>query len=229
MQEVKQTQIPSFPSSDAITKEQRRDEAMLRLASAMLTQAGLEPHTWGQEQGSKTVDELVEEITSGEIRLQLMRTTAVVRIDVRYRSESGEELQLYEHSQDYFANPMPVGLRAEVGDWEIIYTRDRCTPDNKWAIWEKVKPGESYDDAAARALTQEELPLVGSLSFTNRSEFEYVEPPIDYPGLETYLKGVSFTVYLTPEQFSSIEDGHTELQERKQSHFKWRPVIEERS
>jgi hypothetical protein len=217
--------VGSFPSQSAGSAEVRLEEAMLRITQAMLTQAGIDPQEWGQASGSKTLRDLADELEAGEIRLQLLRTTSVVRIDVRYHdAEQGIEYQLYEHSQEYFQNEMPAPLRRECGDWEVLYTRERSTDANEWAIWEKQKPGETYEESALRALTVEELQLAGEVTLLNRDEFEYVEPPIDYPGLETYLRGASFTVHLTSEQFNTMQEGHTEVQDRKQTHFRWKKV-----
>ncbi|MCB0331344.1 MAG: hypothetical protein KDD70_16855, partial [Bdellovibrionales bacterium] len=90
--------------------------------------------------------------------------------------------------------------------------------------WEKQKPGESFKQSALRALAEEELQLTGEITMLDQGQFEYVEPPIDYPGLETYLRGASFVVYLSKEQFEALRAGHTEVQERKQNHFKWREL-----
>ena len=225
MNQIEGQTSSSFPSEEATTKDARLREAMFRITQTMLTQAGIDPVDWGQASGSKTLVDLADELEAGEIRLQLMRTTSVVRVDVRFIDDStGLGYQLYEHSQEYFRHELSETDRMMREDWEIAYTRDRCTPDNQWAIWEKQKPGESYEESALRALTVEELKLAGEVALGQADEFNYVEEPIDYPGLETYLRGASFTVYLSAEQFDQMKEGHTEVQPRKQTHFKWRIV-----
>lgn len=209
------------PQDPLIEKKLSSDDLQTLLSSA-----GIDTTSWGKESASKSIADLLSEIESGEISLELIRVTSVVRIDVRYVDRQSETTyQLYEDRQEHFKNEMPVKLREELNDWEIEYSRNRCSDDNQWAIWEKQKPGESYTESALRAIKQEELKLQGDIKLVSEGDFEYIEPPIDYPGLKTDLKGSSFTLFLTPQQYDSMQEGYTEVQDKKQSVFMWKKII----
>ena len=216
------------PSTTTNNSNKPKDQALSELGLAVLNAAGIDTSNWGQGM-ARSVQDFCDELNKREISLQVVRTTPVVRIDVIYIKEDGKCLVLYESSQEFFVREMPPEERRQSNDWEIERSRSRDTKENKWAIWEKLimlPEGrlETPEEAATRALCGEELPFTAPIAdqLSAPIPFEELEPPMDYPGLSTLLTGTTYQIVLTPQQYELIKDGHTEVQDRKQTHFRWR-------
>lgn len=154
---------------------------------------------WGTGE-SKTLVHLLAEITSGEAILEdkhnrVLRIVTGVGVNVLF-----QHLKLVEEKQIFSdGRERRRGLSTSVG--------------------EKMKAGESPDEAAIRTL-KEELGIVGvAISNTGVENREPV-PSTSYPGLWT-----KNTVYIYGARLSSHQfrhEGYIEVQSDKTSYFVWR-------
>ena len=164
--------------------------------------------TWGQG-GSKSIEHLLDEINSGESKLEenengLLRSVTGIAVNVFYEFDDGI-LKLVEEKQVFHDG------RSRVREL-----------DN--SVGEKVRPGESPIIAAKRALA-EELEIVEKLEFINY-RFEEMAPikslKGSYPGLNTKRRFHFFDVYLTESCFQ--KEGYVEIQSDKKTFFVWRRI-----
>ena len=129
-----------------------------------LTAKGIDTTIWGQLEGTKAVLHLWDEIVAGETVLQdepPLRIVDAVEIIIRQG-----ELILVEVAQEM------------VGGW----TRPRHYPPS-----EKIKRGETYQQAAIRGL-YEELnihPMAITLQTETHHQYQHQIPSMSYPGLDT--------------------------------------------
>lgn len=157
----------------------------------------------------KSLEDLVAEIDNGECRLsidahsgRLFRAGAVVRLDVRYVTEDGVHLQLYEAEQRFSDG------------------RCRRRPTG-FAVWEKLRIGEDPDIGMTRAL-REELKLHGEFQAIPGERSQIRRAPDDYPSIHSLFTTFDFTVNLSHQHF--VAGGYQEHQRDKTTIFLWRPA-----
>lgn len=165
---------------------------------------GIPLEEWGKGE-SKTIDHLHTELQSGESRLSedsrgnLMRTEVGVGINVLHK-DGGQLLELYEIKQVFTGN------------------RERQRNLNT-SVGEKIKPGESPDEAAERTL-REELGIIGVALLNCRLEDRYLVASKSFPGLVTKRNVNVYDAYVAGKNFSA--DGYIERQVDKITYFGWR-------
>jgi FMN phosphatase YigB (HAD superfamily) len=177
---------------------------------ALLSSHGVDTSQWGAG-SNKTLNQLWEEIESGETELvaskqALIRKVKVVSIDVRFMDDSTGSLKksrLFETKQEF--------------------SDGRQRERNRWGVREKMKPGEEVLDAVRRAL-QEELGIELSEDVAGRlitvGQTIVVKESRSYSGLQSQFEIHQFVIHLNSEEFS--HEGYVERQEDKSTFFEWR-------
>lgn len=171
---------------------------------------GIPIDSWGTGK-SKTLAHLSSEIENGESILlasneKLIRREEGVAVNIFYHSNNGVELKLFEEEQTFRDN------------------RKR-TRDFPFSLGEKMKTGESPQEAIIRAL-QEELGIDNPNSLVENVEFELQHndpvPSTTYPGLFTE-RIIHVTYMELPGEYYKPE-GYVEKQPDKTTIFKWHEV-----
>lgn len=168
-----------------------------------LQQHKISVRDWGKGE-SKTLDDLWQELDHGESRLEesgdrVVRFVTGVGIDVYYVS-FGIRLKLFEEKQVFTdGRPRERKLSTSVG--------------------EKMRPRETAQEAAARALLKE-LSITGVAIMAIGVEDRHIVRSDSFPGLWTKNTVNLFECWLPPELFNS--KGYIEVQDGKTSYFKWR-------
>jgi hypothetical protein len=153
---------------------------------------------WGTGD-SKTVDHLLNEINTGESILNgIIRFEKGVNIDVYYRQKE-TIWKLIEEKQ--------------------VFTDGRVKRRNlSTSIGEKMKPGESPLETAARGM-REELGIIGVAFASLRFEDQPLVPSTSFPGLFTKRNVFFFETTLSAEQYNP--EGYREIQADKTNYFIW--------
>lgn len=203
---------PVSPASASFDRAQLADCDMPRAPQAILSflsQHGVTPSGWGSG-ASKPVDDLLDELVSGESRLvlyagQLMRAVELVKIAVT--AERGDRLYRLVEDRQVFSSEDRVRRRPTA-----------------WAVWEKLSPGEVPHDGAKRGL-QEELQLSAVAALDPGEVGVTFEPAQDYPGLPTIAFAHAFEFRLPPGLFRP--SGFAEVGRSKTTYFHWIEVAKE--
>lgn len=169
-----------------------------------LKSEGLPVDEWGQDE-AKTVGHLFNELAGNECILVrtpegLVRKVVTVNVRVYYNSPDGKRLYLKEIEQ--------------------IFTdgRKRSRSWFTWSISEKLNPGETPQNAVARAF-KEELKI--STSVKTRSaevEINRLTSP-SFPGLSSEYVSNFFNAELNDAQFDP--SGYVEVQPDKRTIWRW--------
>lgn len=170
-----------------------------------LRAAGFDTTEWG-DGATKRVDDLWEELESGETELslvdgELVRKTYVAGVDV-YAESGGQWYRLVEEKQ-VFANG--AERRRELAS----------------SIAEKMRPQESIEEAAHRAL-QEELGVTGPVSVSSTGEDVIQKASQSFGGMQTKLHRRTASVQISEQDFRP--EGYVERQPDKSIYFVWQPV-----
>ncbi|MDE2001428.1 MAG: NUDIX domain-containing protein [Patescibacteria group bacterium] len=166
--------------------------------------------TWGTG-GAKTLKHLLHELESGEAVLKvqrgiLTRIAEGATLKVFYRS--GSDLYCLREDRQVFVDGR-VKQRTLMGDM---------------SIGEKMRPGETAEAAAIRAL-EEELGITERLPLIARPDLvKGPSPSISFPGIMTIYLMHAFEVYL-PDRWYKPE-GYVEHQEDKTNYFLWEKVAQ---
>jgi hypothetical protein len=184
-----------------------RRQALEGKISELLREFKISTSLWGTGP-HKTFRALVDEIERGEAALdmfdgKLYRFASVVRVDVRYTCPNeGTSLQLYEAEQRF--------------------SNGRCrTRGGDFAVWEKLKVGETPESGVSRAL-HEELGIRGPIFVVPGESVTMHRPPLDFPGIPCRLTAHDYTASMRPQQFNPA--GYEEHQSDKVTYFRWRPA-----
>lgn len=159
---------------------------------------------WGTGEAN-TVEDLLEQIQSGEVELveteygELIRRSSAAGVIVLYRDSEGKLFRLNE-SQTF-------------NDGR---TRTRNFPGS---VGEKMRQGESPEAAALRAL-EEELGITG-LAIRPYKRFERDRGSQSFPGLRSQGITWLYTVTLPDELYRPY---YEEVQPTKVCRFDWAPV-----
>lgn len=170
-----------------------------------LGQCGIDIHSWGNH-NSKSLHNLWQELQAGEVQLvenPPLRLVEVVQIIIRR-----DDAVLVEAEQEFFN-----GQR-----------RYRNQPPS-----EKIKPGETVQDAASRCLQEElDLPTAAfSLRLETHRQFQTNTNSISYPGLpsrynfhviEAAVSGLPTEDFWRENQSDGIIDPV------KRHRWEWRPA-----
>ena len=171
---------------------------------AILLQHDISFQKWGTGK-AKTVDDLLEEINSGEAEVKsregkLLRTTKVVSITVTYW-DGNNDLILVEDRQVFSdGRERKRVLDASLG--------------------EKMFVNEVPEEAARRAL-KEELCIIDVEVVSIGTKFRGPEMSLSYPGLETLYELVQFSAKLPTSLFRP--EGYMEDDGKKKTYFVWQP------
>ncbi|HEU5142586.1 MAG TPA: NUDIX domain-containing protein [Solirubrobacterales bacterium] len=171
----------------------------------LLRRFGIEYRRWG-EGTSKAVNCLARELESGECSLvsnegALLRVIHVVGVDVYFTDAEEGTLKLVETEQRFRGGrSRSRQLRTSLG--------------------EKQLPGESPEEAAKRAITEElGLPAEDLILHPTGGE-THTSASDSYPGLRSQRHLVYFECDLPRSLFES--NGYTERQPDKVTRFDWR-------
>ena len=159
--------------------------------------------TWGQLEGTKTIRHLWEEIVAGETVLQddpPLRIVDAVEIIIR----QGERV-LYEVAQEM------EGGRS----------RPRQYPPS-----EKIKRGETAQQAAVRGLHEEMGVVAAAITFVANSYHQRQRqiPSVSYPGLNTLYQLHSLEVHVTGlpcDNFTTHETAGNHHDPVTRHHWAW--------
>ncbi len=164
--------------------------------------------TWTGENGTKTLEDLLSEIESGESRLEitttgeLKRIVRVVAVDIIGVNANGRRYRLEDDRQ--------------------VFKKDghiKRRPHLHGAVAEKIKGRESIAQATLRGIQEE-------LGITTRERVEPGEVIVEtrhtatYPGLESQYE--IYKVRVQIERFNP--NGYKEEQEAKTTYFVWKPL-----
>lgn len=163
----------------------------------------IDTRLWGYLEGTKTVLHLWEEIVAGETILQdepPLRIVDAVEIIIR----QGDRV-LYEVAQE-----------MEGGS-----SRPRCYPPS-----EKIKRGESYQEAAMRGLFEELnlLPTAITLHLETYQQRQRQIPSVSYPGLNTLYQLHSLEAHvigLPTDNFTTSEAAGNSHDPVTRHHWAW--------
>lgn len=175
----------------------------IEILNSYLRARGIDTASWGTGE-SKTLGHLFEEVCSGESELvetkdrKLLRLVRGVGINVFCQTRTGI-LKLLEEKQ-VFADGR-------------IRIRNLST-----SIGEKLKPGESPEEGALRAL-KEELKIYTEYSFSNFEERNWEVKSTSFPGLRTKNNFYITNLFLKNKDFH--KKGYVERQEDKTSYYTW--------
>ncbi|KKR78107.1 MAG: hypothetical protein UU23_C0003G0005 [Candidatus Curtissbacteria bacterium GW2011_GWA1_40_9] len=167
-----------------------------------LRKHGIDFDKWGHG-AQKTYAHLLEEIKSGETLLEskddaLLRKFKVVGVDVTYTDNNGKSYRLREDRQVFNDGRE---RRRNLGT----------------SIAEKLKPDESADTAAHRALDEELGITVENIN--KRGEYHVRQPSESYSGLVSDYNAFIYEVKIDNDQFKP--EGYIEVQQDKTSYFVW--------
>lgn len=179
-----------------------------------LKSKGIPIEKWGVGE-SKTLENLLHELESGDSRLEedpdlgVLRVEAGVGINV-YFNEGKNSLVLVEDRQVF-------------KDGRI---RRRNLPTS---IGEKMRPGESPLEAVSRAFSEELNIVAIGVIFSIGEEDRQPVSSVSFPGLWTKRKIHVFDTTMPPEYFKP--EGYVEEQEDKTNYYEWRvvPVCSQKS
>jgi hypothetical protein len=176
------------------------------IVEAKLLKFGIPIEKWGIG-AAKTIDHLVTEVLEGEIDLVedeeggLLRKIEPMGVNVYYHDESGD----YRLFEDY----------AVFKDGRV---RRRQL---ETSIGEKMKPGETTKQAAARAIA-EELSIPDGVIFENWKDKEDIRESNSYPGLMSKYNIHEVDAEIPKEHFKS--EGYIERQKDKDIFYKWKKI-----
>lgn len=164
---------------------------------------GIDLSLWGKGK-AKTVDHLLEEVTSGEAVLEerdgkLIRKTMVCKAEVFHTDAQGVRWHLKEEKQVFKDG------------------RERVRTLNS-SVSEKIKANEDPSESIKRGIA-EELDLTGDFSVRSDGTAEEQDESPSYPGLKTVYVLYNFTVELRDDQFKPA--GYQEEQKDKTTYFVW--------
>jgi hypothetical protein len=150
---------------------------------------------------AKTLAHLLKEVNGGEVALEisdgrLLRKAIVITVEVWFG-----QFRLTEDRQ--------------------VFTDGRVRNRKLTALAEKATPGESYEDAARRGMT-EELGFAEVLSLEFLEEKVSVKESPSYPGLASEYTVVCFKAEISSEQYRP--EGYVENQPDKSTYFVWKNV-----
>ncbi len=166
--------------------------------------------TWTGEGGTKTLEDLLGEIESGESRLEttttgkLRRTVRVVAVNIVGKDKDGQRYRLEEDRQ-VFKEDGHVKRRRLHG-----------------AVAEKIKGGESAIQAARRGIREELRITTAEILGEENGVIKETGRTATYPGLETEYRIHVVHARIGPDNFNMR--GYVERQKRKTTHFKWVPL-----
>ena len=170
----------------------------------LLSSKNINFDVWGQGE-SKTLQHLLDELTSGESTLEIDGSDRVVRkvegsaINIYYSLYQGKTLILVEEKQ--------------------VFTGGRVRIRNiNTSIGEKMRPSESPMEAGIRAM-QEELKISDITLAPIGTEHRDLVASTSFPGLWTKNTIHVFETYLNSQQFRP--EGYMEIQEDKTTYFMW--------
>lgn len=185
-------------------RETMKHELLTRLQSHNVPLA-----EWGNGE-ARTLDDLMNEIASGEATLEemedgrLLRVVRGARVHVFYE-DAGGQYKLVEDRQEYIDGR----IRRRMADLDM-------------SIGEKMKPGEDAEAAARRSL-EEELGVRSGFNLTSRAKLsERISPSKAFPGLSTKYISHDFDVTLLQDQFRP--EGYVEVQPDKTTYFIWQKI-----
>ncbi|MCR4312430.1 MAG: NUDIX domain-containing protein, partial [Candidatus Uhrbacteria bacterium] len=197
--------------NDGMDAEQGNErQAKLGMLAARLQAHGVPLGRWGVGE-ARRLEDLLKELESGEATLEegpegrLLRTSHGARVTVYYTSDSGR-WKLVEDRQEYVGG----GVRKRTADLPM-------------SVGEKLKPGESADVAARRALS-EELGIEGEIPLQNIGEDKRHSPSKAFPGIDTCYVSSDYAVELPVEHYKP--EGYIERQPDKTTFFVWEKVAE---
>lgn len=188
-----------------MTKERGKTFRSLDELSGYLKMAGLPVEQYGQGK-AKTLEHLFKEIQGGGCILieegkDLIRKVRSANILIYYQDEGGGLFFLKELKQ--------------------VFKDGRERNRNfEWSVSEKLEPGESREEAALRAMS-EELGIFNSNPKFLRTENQDIESP-SYPGLATRYESNFFEIYLSHAQHNP--DGYQEKQPDKTTYWVWEQI-----
>lgn len=171
----------------------------------VLESYGVNTRTWDTPP-YKDVNRLYEEVEAGESRIvhlgsKLGRLVSVVNVDVRAKI-GRRSYQLFEDRQDFFRG----------GE-----TRSRSRGLN--CVSEKIKGGETPEEAARRGLLEElSVDYKGTLE-QGDVEVEHKESSYSYPGLMSIYEAHHFTARFGFDEWNP--EGYKEEQLDKTTYFVW--------
>ncbi len=174
----------------------------------LLSRYGIPFSEWGNHEGTKTLQDLANEVISGESELledgnALFRKTNVASIVLFHCDALGILWALKEDRQVF-----------HLGGKE----RRRGLP---MTVAEKLKPGETAQVAALRGM-REELRLNGLLSLHHVIDEVEMKLTPSWPGLVTAYVFHRFQGFIRPEDFAP--HGYVHEQPDKTSYFSWHKV-----
>ncbi len=157
---------------------------------------------------AKTLENLLEEVTTGETVLEeqggkLVRTISVLGVNVYYEAPDGKRYRLIEEKQVFNKGSRERARKLEV------------------SLGEKLLPGESPDEVAVSRAIREELKINDGYIITKDPSFEKKETRLSesYPGLESIYKVYRFVVQLADPAYNP--NGYKEEGSEKTTYFKW--------
>lgn len=178
--------------------------------TAKLKRNNIDISGWGKE-GTKSVDHLLKEISTGESRVTetggiirnraIRRSARVACVEVVHR-KNGEDLILHEDRQEF-------------GDGGI---RKRETGVS---VCEKIKRKEDPREAAYRGVA-EELGIRGPVYIDDQGVDSEEKDSLSYPGLTTSFCYHRFRVWIDKNQYR--EEGYQEVQKDKTTYFVWKKL-----
>lgn len=175
-----------------------------RALAVRLRAAGIPIETWGQGQ-AKTIDDLAEELRSGETRLtegsngEIIREVSVVFVDVFATDRDQQLWHLREERQ--------------------VFSDGRQRQRNLLAsLGEKMKPDEQVAEATQRAIA-EELGIDEPITSIYLGSERTVHASTSYPGLQSHFN-IHRTAVILPEHVYRSE-GYQERQSEKVTYFVW--------
>ena len=173
---------------------------------AQLQNNGIDLSKWGQK-GTKTVEQLFEEIEEGETEMtkdvdgKLLRKVLGVGADIFF-TDGDQTYKLKEEKQ--------------VFDDGSVRVRDFAR-----GVSEKMKFGEYSHDAMARGI-QEELGIMSNIYLEEIETIVETKDSPSYPGLMSHYIVDIFKVNLVPRQYKP--EGYIEKRDGITTYFIWTKV-----
>lgn len=186
---------------------ERQNQNPLSELEQKLLRYGVDISSWGKGQ-TKTLEDLLKEIKSGETTLEIDENGALVRrlvvdnINIFYIDPFGKRFHLKEKEQVFKDGRVRVRKLEE-------------------SIFEKIKSTEDPQLAAIRGL-EEELGVTGEINLEHKkTKSERIDSP-SYPTLQSEYLVHMFEVTLSDEQYKA--GGYVEEQPDKNTYFVWEEV-----
>ena len=174
----------------------------------MLKGTKLPTNEWTGEEGTKTVQELFNEVNAGETEIEVtpdgevQRIVHVVSGDITYIDETTGDIFRLKEDRQIFKKDGKVKKR----------------PHLRGAVAEKMKAGEDPTESTIRGI-KEELGIAGNFIIGSVETVEEKRETPTYPGLTSTYK-----IHIVPVKIDKANfkpKGYVEEQEIKTNYFVW--------